>query len=46
MTFEKNFKELNQTKLENTIGGNNRSFLIVGPFDWFKKLQGKNQKHM
>ena len=38
------FKELNQSELEKTIGGKNKDFLIVGPFDWFKKHQGKSQK--
>lgn len=44
MILEKNFKELNQTELENTIGGNNRNFLIVGPFDWLKNFQNKPKK--
>ena len=58
MMTEKMFKELNQSELEKTIGGKNKDFLIVGPFDWFKKHlivgpfdwfkkhQGKSQKHM
>lgn len=46
MMTEKMFKELSQSELEKTIGGKNKDFLIVGPFDWFKKHQGKSQKHM
>lgn len=45
MATEKTFKELSQSELEKTVGGNTKDFLIAGPFDWFKKFQGKAQKH-
>lgn len=45
MMTEKMFKELNQSELEKTVGGNTKDFLIAGAFDWFKKFQGKAQKH-
>ena len=44
MMTEKMFKELNQSKLEKTIGGKNKNFLIVGPFDWLKNFNNKPKK--
>ena len=44
MKKKKMFKELDQSELEKTIGGKNKDFLIVGPFDWLKKNH-KPTKH-
>ena len=44
MATEKTFKELSQSELEKTVGGNTKDFLIAGPFDWFKNFNNKPKK--
>ena len=44
MMTDAGIKELDQSELEKTIGGKNKDFLIVGPFDWLKKNH-KPTKH-
>lgn len=44
MATEKTFKELSQSELEKTVGGNTKDFLIAGAFDWFKNFNNKPKK--
>ena len=44
MKQDKKFKELNQSELEETVGGNSKNVLLTGPFDWLKRTH-KLTKH-
>ncbi|AXQ79146.1 competence protein [Streptococcus chenjunshii] len=44
MKQDKKFKELSQSELEETVGGNSKNVLLTGPFDWLKNFQNKAKK--